>query len=458
MTTINMVSERPIAIVKGAFDVIMSRCVSGNTEDAKRINEAMGRKALRVLAVAYKELDEIPVNPQSDEIENSLIFLGLLGIIDPPREEAKEAVATCISAGIRPVMITGDHVVTASAIAKELGILKDESEAISGAELSKMSDDELNNNIRNYSVYARVSPEDKIRIVKAWQNAGEIVSMTGDGVNDAPALKAADIGCAMGVTGTDVAKGAADMILTDDNFATIVDAVREGRGIYDNIKKAVQFLLSCNVGEIFAVLISMLFWHTSPLLAIQLLWLNLVTDGLPALALGVEPVEKDIMSRKPKPKNEGIFANGMNICKRNACSNSSSRPYVCRSYSFGILYRKNCRRNRGSCKNNGVGTEAAARTMAFLVLAQSQLFHAFNARSESSLFKVGFFSNKYMLGAFALSIILVLIIALIPPVAAIFGMVILPSKLYFAAILLSVAPLILVELSKFISNIFRKKK
>lgn len=440
MTTVNVVSERPIAIVKGAFDVIMSRCTAGNIEEAYKINEAMGRRALRVLAVAYRELDSIPVEPKSEEIENSLTFLGLLGIIDPPREEAKAAVATCISAGIKPVMITGDHVVTASAIAKELGILKDEKEAISGAELAQMSEEELNKNIRNYSVYARVSPEDKIRIVKAWQNAGEIVSMTGDGVNDAPALKAADIGCAMGITGTDVAKGAADMILTDDNFATIVDAVSEGRGIYDNIKKAVQFLLSCNVGEVLAVLISMLLWHTSPLLAIQLLWLNLVTDGLPALALGVEPVEKDIMDRKPKPKDEGIFANGM--------------PYVIvlQGLMFALLTVL------GYYIGKTVGsTEAAARTMAFLVLAQSQLFHAFNARSEHSVFKVGLLSNKYMLGAFAVSLVLVLLIALIPPVAAVFGMVILPAKLYVAAITLSVSPLVIVEVAKLLIGLFKKK-
>ncbi len=441
MTTINVVSERPIAIVKGAFDVIMSKCIAGNVEEAHKVNEAMGRHALRVLAVAYRELDDIPLEAKSEEIENSLTFLGLLGIIDPPREEAKEAVKTCILAGIKPVMITGDHVVTASAIAKELGILKDESEAVSGVQLSKMSDEELNKNVRNYSVYARVSPEDKIRIVKAWQNAGEIVAMTGDGVNDAPALKAADIGCAMGITGTDVAKGAADMILTDDNFATIVDAVKEGRGIYDNIKKAVQFLLSCNVGEILAVLFSMILWHTSPLSAIQLLWLNLVTDGLPALALGVEPVEKDIMKRKPKPKDEGIFANGM--------------PYVV--ILQGIMFSLLTVLGYYLGKTIGASDEAA-RTMAFLVLAQSQLFHAFNARSNRSVFKVGLVSNMYMLGAFAVSLILVLMIALIPPVAAVFGMVVLPSKLYLAAIALSVSPLIIVEVAKLIVSIVKRDK
>ena len=239
--------------------------------------------------------------------------MGLVGMIDPPRPEARDAVAVCREAGIKPVMITGDHVVTASAIAKDLGILVEGDDAINGTELAAMSEEELNERVRTISVYARVSPEDKIRIVRAWQRQGAIVSMTGDGVNDAPALKAADIGCAMGITGTDVAKGASDMILTDDNFATIVDAVKEGRGIYDNIKKTVGFLLGTNIGEVLTVFIAMLVWRTSPLLAVHLLWINLVTDSLPAIALGVEPVDKDVMKRKPKPKEESIFAHGFGL-------------------------------------------------------------------------------------------------------------------------------------------------
>ncbi len=270
-----------MAIVKGAFDMMAARCVAGDLEAAKEKNEEMSRDALRVLAVGYKILDEVPENPTSEELESGLTLMGLVGMIDPPRPEAKAAVATCRQAGIKPVMITGDHVVTASAIAKELGILEEGDKAIAGAQLDAISEEQLDQEVENISVYARVSPENKIRIVKAWRRKDQVVSMTGDGVNDAPALKAADIGCAMGITGTDVAKGAADMTLTDDNFATIVDAVREGRGIYANIKKVVGFLLGTNIGEVITVFAAMLLWHKTPLLSMQLLWINLVTDSLP---------------------------------------------------------------------------------------------------------------------------------------------------------------------------------
>ena len=274
MTTINRIDGKNIVIVKGAFDIMASRCITGDLENARKITDAMSEDALRVLAIAYKEIDTVPAEPTSQELENGLTFMGLVGMIDPPRPEAKDAVAVCRCAGIKPVMITGDHVVTASAIARELGILENGDRAITGAELDAMTDDEFDSVIENISVYARVSPENKIRIVKAWQRKGQVVSMTGDGVNDAPALKAADIGCAMGITGTDVAKGAADMTLTDDNFATIVDAVKEGRGIYANIKKVVGFLLGTNIGEVFTVFASMLLWHKTPLLSMQVLWIN----------------------------------------------------------------------------------------------------------------------------------------------------------------------------------------
>ena len=313
MTTVNKIDGKNIVIVKGAFDMMVPRCIAGDIESARKMTDAMSADALRVLAVAYKDISEVPANPTSEELENGLTFMGLVGMIDPPRPEAKAAVAVCRKAGIKPVMITGDHVVTASAIAKELGILEDGDRAITGAELDAMTDTELDEQVASISVYARVSPENKIRIVKAWQRKGQVVSMTGDGVNDAPALKAADIGCAMGITGTDVAKGAADMTLTDDNFATIVDAVREGRGIYANIKKVVGFLLGTNIGEVITVFAAMLLWHKTPLLSMQLLWINLVTDSLPAIALGMEAVENDVMEKKPKPKNEGIFAHGLGI-------------------------------------------------------------------------------------------------------------------------------------------------
>lgn len=275
----------------------------------------MAKNALRVLAMGYKELNHEPTEEDMASLENDLIYIGMVGMIDPPREEVKLAVHKCKTAGIKTVMITGDHKITAIAIAKALGILENESEALTGSELEEMTDEELTKNIRKYSVYARVSPEHKVRIVKAWQANGEIVAMTGDGVNDAPALKTADIGCAMGIVGTDVAKEAADVILTDDNFATIVSAVEEGRRIYDNILKAIQFLLSSNVGEIIVLFVAILITPLlskifgidihliEPLLPIHILWINLVTDSLPALALAVDPAEKDVMERKPiKPK------------------------------------------------------------------------------------------------------------------------------------------------------------
>ena len=286
MTTIHNIDGKLVAIVKGAFDVMKDRCIQGDFDKATQINEQMSTEALRVLAVGYKLLEQMPTEVSSETVEKDLVFMGLVGMIDPPREDAKQAVAICKKAGIKAVMITGDHITTATAIAKQLGIFCDGDQAITGAELDLMTDSELDQRVENISVYARVSPENKIRIVKAWQRKGQIVSMTGDGVNDAPALKAADIGCAMGITGTDVAKGAADMTLTDDRFSTIVDAVREGRGIYSNIKKVVGYLLGTNIGEVICVFVCMILWHVSPLMSMQLLWINLVTDSLPAIALG----------------------------------------------------------------------------------------------------------------------------------------------------------------------------
>ncbi len=431
MTTVNEIDGKYIVIVKGAFDVMAQRCLKGDLQKAKEITEEMSRNALRVLAVGYKEINVIPENPTPKELETELTFMGIVGMIDPPRPEAKAAVATCRKAGIKPVMITGDHVVTASAIAKELGILEDGDLAITGAELDAMSDSELDKKVTQISVYARVSPENKIRIVKAWQRQGQVVSMTGDGVNDAPALKAADIGCAMGITGTDVAKGAADMTLTDDNFATIVEAVREGRGIYANIKKVVGFLLGTNIGEVIAVFAAMLLWHKTPLLSMQLLWINLVTDSLPAIALGMEPVEKDIMSRKPKPKDEGIFAHGLGI------------RVVLQGLMFAILSLIGFRLGE-----NIEGTLEGGQTMAFTVLALSQVIQVYNMRSEHSLFKIGPFTNAKLNGAALISLILVLLV-LFTPLNIAFGLVILPAKLYLYALGLIIVPIILMELSKF---------
>lgn len=430
MSTVNRMEGKNIVIVKGAFDVMASRCIRGDLDKALHVNEEMSRNALRVLAVAYKEIEDIPKEPTSGELENGLTFMGLVGMIDPPRPEAKAAVATCRKAGIKPVMITGDHVVTASAIAKELGILEPGDLAITGAQLDAMTDSELDAQVEQISVYARVSPENKIRIVKAWQRKGQVVSMTGDGVNDAPALKAADIGCAMGITGTDVAKGAADMTLTDDNFATIVDAVREGRGIYANIKKVVGFLLGTNIGEVVTVFVAMLLWHKSPLLSMQLLMINLVTDSLPAIALGMEPVEKDVMERKPKPKDEGLFAHGFGV------------RTVLQGVMFGILSLI-----AFWLGEKTTGTVEGGQTLTFIVLAMSQVVQAFNMRSEHSLFQIGVFTNHKLNWAALASTLLVLLVVF-TPVRTLFGLVALPGKLYGIGLGLILVPVLVMELSK----------
>ncbi len=434
MTTIHKIDGKLIAIVKGAFDVMSSKCIEGDLITAKIINEEMSSNALRVIAVACKELDKLPENITPEVLENNLTFLGLVGMIDPPRPEAKVAVATCRKSGIKPVMITGDHVVTASAIARELGILETSDKAITGAELDVLTDTELDSQIEHIAVYARVSPENKIRIVKAWQRKGQVVAMTGDGVNDAPALKAADIGCAMGITGTDVAKGAADMTLTDDNFATIVDAVREGRGIYANIKKVVGFLLGTNIGEVITVFVAMLLWHKSPLLSMQLLWINLVTDSLPAIALGMEAVEDDVMEQKPKPKDEGLFAHGYGV------------KIILQGIMFGTLSLI-----AFWTGEQATGLEAGGQTLAFMVLALSQVVQAFNMRSEHSLWKTGVFNNHKLNWAALISTALVCLV-LFTPLRKVFGLIALTKNLYLQGIGLILVPVIVMEIMKSLTN------
>ncbi len=440
MTTVNRIDGKNIVIVKGAFDMMAVRCVAGDLAKAKEMTESMSENALRVLAVAYKEIDSVPTNPTSEELENGLTFMGLVGMIDPPRPEAKVAVATCRRAGIKPIMITGDHVVTASAIARELGILVEGDRAITGAELDAMTDSELDAQVEQISVYARVSPENKIRIVKAWQRKGQVVSMTGDGVNDAPALKAADIGCAMGITGTDVAKGAADMTLTDDNFATIVEAVKEGRGIYANIKKVVGFLLGTNIGEVITVFTAMLVWAKTPLLSMQLLWINLVTDSLPAIALGMEAVESDVMDRKPKPKDEGIFAHGLGI------------RVVLQGMMFAALTLIAFWIGWGGVDAN----IEQGRTMAFAVLALCQIVQAYNMRSDRSIFKIGVFTNR-TLNLAALASIALVALVLFTPVGIAFGMVTLPAHMYLIALGLILVPLVVMEIAKAFGAIKNEK-
>ncbi len=430
MSTINEIDGKHVVIVKGAYDEMNLHMIHGDLGKAAEVVESMSKEALRVIAVAYKVIDTIPDELTSESLENELTFMGVVGMIDPPREEVKESVATCIKAGIKPIMITGDHVLTATVIAKQLGIFHDGDLAISGQELAKMDDAELSKKLEKISVYARVSPEDKIRIVKAWQAKDKVVSMTGDGVNDAPSLKAADIGCAMGITGTDVAKSAADLILMDDNFATIVDAVREGRGIYNNIRRVVGYLLGTNIGEIAVVFFAMLLWRKTPLLSMQLLWINLVTDSLPAIALGMEPIHKGVMHEKPRPKKEGIFANGLGV------------QVVLQGIMFGLLslIAFKIGMDDGGLKDG--------RTMAFIVLGLSQVHHSFSMRSHKSLFKIGPFTNKSLNKAAAVSIALMLIVIFIQPITTIFGLDHLSIHLYAIAWILSITPVIVLEIAK----------
>lgn len=439
MSTINSIDGKKIVIVKGAVDMMEKRCVGGNFKKAHEINRQMSENALRVLAVAYKEIDEIPEELKSEDIESGLTFIGLVGMIDPPRPEAKVAVGTCREAGIKPIMITGDHVLTATAIAKELGIFLDGDKALTGAEVDDLSDEELDERLPEISVYARVSPENKIRIVKAWQRRGQVVAMTGDGVNDAPALKAADIGCAMGITGTDVAKGAADMTLTDDNFATIVDAVREGRGIYANIKKVVGFLLGTNIGEVVTVFFAMLISGHSPLLSMQLLMINLVTDSLPAIALGMEDVEDDIMTHKPKAKDESIFAGGLGgrVVAQGLMFGGLSLAAYYIAYFVGM--------------NHNVGAEMAEKwgqSLTFMVLALTQVVQAFNMRSDKSLFKIGPFGNKNLNLAALASTALTAFVLFTPGVMTAFKIEYLPWWLYLVGLGLILVPLAVMELAK----------
>ena len=442
MTTINMIDGKPYAIVKGAPDILLSRCVTGNIEAASNANEEMAQKALRVLAVATKPLDDIPSNPTSAELEYGLNFVGLLGMIDPPRVEAGEAVTVCSKAGISTVMITGDHLTTAVAIAKNLGIMKEGKKAIAGADLANISDKELHDTVEDYAVYARVSPSDKIRIVQALQGRGHVVAMTGDGVNDAPALKAADIGCAMGITGSDVAKGAASMVLTDDNFATIVAAVEQGRGIYDNIRKAVHFLISCNLGEIITVFVSMILFRVSPLLPIQLLWINLVTDSAPALALGMEPAEKDVMSRKPRRKDESIFAGGLGI------------SVIWQGIMFGALTVLAFFIGSGG---DPADPTRIGHTMAFAVLAFAQIVHSLNIHSKRSIFVDGLHRNPPLILATLFSAGLMLLV-LMTPMSELFKVVIMNADQWKIVALLALSPLVICELVKLVQAIIRKVK
>ena len=468
MTTVNKKNGKYIVYTKGGVDELLKCCnsflykgevrtsINNYAKWIRENNEKMAKDALRVLAFAYKELDHMPSKAEMKTIESDLTFIGMVGMIDPPRIEAKKAVEKCKKAGIKTVMITGDHKVTAVAIAKKLGILKDESEALTGTELEKMTDEELTKNVRKYSVYARVSPEHKVRIVKAWQENGEVVAMTGDGVNDSPALKTADIGCAMGKVGTEVAKEAADVILTDDNFATIVSAVEEGRRIYDNILKVIQFLLSCNVGEVIVLLLATLFapqigqWFgisditmIQVLLPIHILWINLVTDTFPALALAFDPANKDIMDRKPVKRNEGIFTKGRTF------------RIIYQGLMIGLLTLSAYLIGLGTTHTaiDGLTLEQTkievGQTMAFIVLAFSELIHVFNIRdNKNSIFKTGILGNGVLILAILASALLMVVILFIPQLRTIFSIPILPSDNIIETIVLVLSPIIIVEIMK----------
>lgn len=436
MTTIHKIGNKYRIITKGAPDVLLDKCqkqIGGTIIEKFKIqkeNEKMAQKALRVIAVGYKDLDFLPQKIDSNTIENNLIFVGLIGMIDPPREGVKEAVKTCKKAGIKTVMITGDHIATAKAIAKELNILGTNDKAITGQELDKIPQKELEKSVSEYSVFARVTPEHKVRIVKAWQKTGAVVAMTGDGVNDSPALKNADIGIAMGKNGTDVAKNAADMILADDNFVTIVEAVKQGRNIYDNIKKAIHFLIATNIGEIVTIFMGLVLGLKSPLLAIQLLWINLVTDSLPAIAIGLEPADKDIMRRKPVNSRKGIFADGL------------WNKIVVEGTMIGMLTLV-----AFTLGNKFFGLEVG-RTMAFLSMGLLELVHSFNIKSEQSIFKIGVLENKFLIGSFILGTIIQISVVLIPVLAEIFQLVPLNQTQWLITIVISLLPIPIMELQK----------
>jgi len=451
MTIIRKRGERTFAFVKGAPDILLDDCIAIEEKGAvrklteqdraniRKINNGWADEAMRVLAVAYRELDESHEKVDAKTTERELTFAGLVAMIDPPREEVKKAIQECKAAGIKTVMITGDHKNTAVAIARALGFFNDDSLALSGEELDKWDDEALYKEVRNISVYARVSPEHKLRVVRAWRRHGEIVAMTGDGVNDAPAVKEADIGVAMGMTGTDVTKEVSDMVVTDDNFASIVAAVEEGRGIYDNIKKFVHYLLSCNTGEILVMFLSSLIGLPVPLLPIHILWINLVTDGLPALALGVDPVEPGIMQRPPRRHNEPV------VTKQRAFLMLAQGAFIMfcslSAFCFVLFVEK-----------EGIGR---ARTAAFIVLACSQLFHSFNCRSMTeSIFKLGIFSNKKLIMATLVSFLLLMAVVYLPFAQKVFKTEMLGAFDWFLVLALSSFPLWAMEAVKFLDKPF----
>ncbi|HDW8007921.1 TPA: cation-translocating P-type ATPase [Bacillus cereus] len=461
MSTVHMYNESYYSMTKGAIDKLLPRCThifkNGKIEiltdsDKNQILEAAGsmsQEALRVLSFAFKQYDSNDVD--INHLEENLIFIGLVGMIDPPRTEVKDSIKECKKAGIRTVMITGDHKDTAFAIAKELGIAEEISEIMIGTELDNISDTELASKINHLNVFARVSPEHKVKIVKALRAKGNIVSMTGDGVNDAPSLKQADVGVAMGITGTDVAKGAADVVLTDDNFSSIVKAVEEGRNIYRNIKKSILFLLSCNFGEIIALFLAILLGWATPLRPIHILWVNLITDTLPALSLGVDPEDPDVMKEKPRHAKESLFSgsvpflifNGVIIGLLTLIAFIAGAKFYTGDTNLFPLFPER------------IDDDALlhAQTMAFVVLSFSQLVHSFNLRSRTkSIFSIGIFTNKYLVFSLLIGVLMQVCIISIPPLANIFGVHALTMRDWGFVLLLSIIPLVVNEIIKLVKR------
>ena len=440
MSTVNRVEDKFVMITKGAVDVLLSRMVKVQTtegiidftdehkQELEKVNRNFSKEGLRVLAFAFKDVDEGQVIDVEDE--KDLIFVGLTAMMDPPRPESKEAVANCIKAGIKPVMITGDHKITASAIAKQIGILKDESEAIEGYEIEKLTDEQLQEKVQDISVYARVSPEHKIRIVKAWQEKGNVVAMTGDGVNDAPALKQANIGIAMGITGTEVAKDAASMVLTDDNFSTIVKAISNGRSVYANIQNAIKFLLAGNSGGVLAVLYASLLALPAPFAPVHLLFINLLTDSLPAIAIGLEPHNKKIMKDKPRNINTPLL--NKNFAVTVVLEGILIAIASLIAFHLGL----------------STGDTIVASTMAFATLCLARLFHGFTARSKESIFKIGVFSNKFSWLAFLLGVIFLHLVLLVPGLMGVFEVAALSGEQFGYIYGLAIMPLVVIQIYK----------
>lgn len=457
MTTAHRLLEGGFRLIaKGAPDVLIARCTQllqggeirplTGAMKAKLLsdNSRLAERALRVLAVAYRDVSALPSDDR--ESESQLIFCGLIAMEDPPRPGVKEAVTQCKRAGILPVMITGDHAATALAIGQRLGIAESSSQVMTGPELDRLDDVALSKKVFQYRIFARVSPEHKVKLVRAFQQRGMVVAMTGDGVNDAPALKAADIGCAMGKNGTEVAQSAADMVLTDDDFSTIVAAVREGRGIYQNIRKTVHFLLSCNIGEILVVFVAFLLRAPTPLLAIQLLWVNLVTDSFPALALGADPIQGNVMEQPPHKREEGVFSGGVGFAV--AVEGCLVGALALLAYTIGRAFF-----------DYDPAAPAIGRTMAFCVLSLSQLVHSFNMRSEHSVLKLGLLSNRKLVAACGFCAFLMVSVVLFPPLSALFQTTALTALQWLIVAALSLCPLLVVEGEKLLwEHLPRKKK